>query len=163
MLIIGDVLKGISPKESDRKNKFVVPNEVKKIEDSVFHNSNSKKIVLPKNLEKIGRNTFGNCKFKKIKIPKDIVNLSKYIKDYADTASLLLDLDLLITVDSSIAHAAGALGIKTFLLLPKTPEWRWFDDEEKCSWYDSIRIFKQKKSNDWQDVISRVEEELKLL
>ncbi len=95
-----------------------------------------------------------------IKCPKNIVDLSKNIKDYTDTASLLLDLDLLITIDSSIAHMAGALGVKTFLLLPQTAEWRWFNDEDSCSWYDSIKIFKQKKVNDWEEVISRVIKEI---
>lgn len=100
---------------------------------------------------------------KDIKCPKEIVDLSKNIKDYSDTASLLLDLDLLITIDSSIAHMAGALGVKTFLLLPKTSEWRWFNDNDKCSWYDSIKIFKQETTNDWENVISRIEKELNLL
>ena len=100
---------------------------------------------------------------KEVNIPSNIINLSKKIKNYADTASLLLDLDLLITIDSSIAHMAGALGVKTFLLLPKTAEWRWFNDDNTCSWYDSIKIFKQKTSNDWKDVILRVEKEINLL
>ena len=100
---------------------------------------------------------------KDTKCPKEIINLSKNIKDYSDTASLLLNLDLLITIDSSIAHMAGALGVKTFLLLPKTSEWRWFNDNDKCSWYNSIKIFKQSTTNNWEEVILRVEKELKLL
>ena len=100
---------------------------------------------------------------KEIKCPDNVVNLTKYIKNYADTASLLLDLDLLITIDSSIAHMAGALGVKTFLLLPKTAEWRWFNDIDSCSWYNSIKIFKQVQTNDWNEVIKRVEKELKLI
>ena len=100
---------------------------------------------------------------KDIKCPKNITDLSRNIKDYSDTASLLLDLDLLITIDSSIAHMAGALGVKTFLLLPKTAEWRWFNDEDSCSWYDSIKIFKQKTTNDWNEVVSRIKKEIDLL
>ena len=93
----------------------------------------------------------------------NIICLSKYIKNYSDTASLLKNLDFLITIDSSIAHMAGALGVKTYLLLPYTPEWRWFDDIDKCSWYDSVKIFRQVEPSNWEEVIARVKSELELL
>ena len=89
-----------------------------------------------------------------------VVNLKKYINNYSDTASLLKNLDLLITIDSSIAHMAGALGIKTFLLLPNTAEWRWFNDTETTPWYKSIRIYKQPAPMDWDSVIEKIKEEL---
>ena len=91
---------------------------------------------------------------------EDIINLSSQIQDYYDTAGFLQSLDVLITIDSSIAHMAGALGVKTFLLLPCTAEWRWFNDTETTSWYNSIRIFKQKSPAIWDDVIERVKVEL---
>lgn len=93
---------------------------------------------------------------KKLETHPNLINLYDYIGDYSDTAALLKEMDLLITIDSSIAHAAGALGIKTWLLLPKTAEWRWFDDENQCSWYDSVKIFKQSKNGDWAEPISRI-------
>ena len=68
---------------------------------------------------------------------------------------------MLVTIDSSIVHVAGSLGVKTILMLPKTPEWRWFNDETKSSWYDNVHIFKQLNFNDWSNVISSVMEELK--
>ena len=86
----------------------------------------------------------------------NIINLKNNIKDYSDTASLLKALDVLVTIDSSIAHMAGALGVKTYLLLPHTAEWRWFNDNETTPWYKSITIFKQKSPNDWDEVIERV-------
>lgn len=89
-----------------------------------------------------------------------LIDLSPYIKSYTDTAALLKNMDLLITIDTSIAHLAGGLGIKTFLLLPYDAEWRWFYDEERTPWYDSIRIFKQSNPKTWDDVIIRVKEEL---
>lgn len=55
---------------------------------------------------------------------------------------------------------AGALGIKTFLLLPYTAEWRWFNDFETTPWYDSIKIFRQNEIGNWAQVINRVEKEL---
>ncbi|MBQ8887040.1 MAG: tetratricopeptide repeat protein [Candidatus Gastranaerophilales bacterium] len=94
---------------------------------------------------------------------KNIINLSKYINNYADTASLLKNIDVLITIDSSIVHMAGALGVKTYLLLPYTSEWRWFDDVDKCSWYDSVKIFKQVEPSNWEEVIARIKAELELL
>ena len=67
---------------------------------------------------------------------------------------------MLITIDSSIAHMAGALGVKTYLLLPHTPEWRWFKDDKNTPWYNSVKIFKQKEPSGWSDVIARVRCEL---
>lgn len=108
-----------------------------------------------------------NCIFYSFKNEFDnissVISLQNYIKDYSDTASLLLNMDLLITIDSSIVHMSGALGVKTFLLLPHTPEWRWFDDNKNTIWYNSVRIFKQKKIADWQTVISEVKNELSVL
>ncbi len=98
----------------------------------------------------------------KLKNTLQLIDLSNYINDYFDTASLLKNIDILVTIDTSIAHLAGALGIKTFLLLPYDSEWRWFTDEEKTPWYDSIRIFKQKNPNDWKEVIQRVKDEIQL-
>lgn len=90
----------------------------------------------------------------------NVIDLSSYIDDYYDTACILKSLDYLITIDSSIAHMAGALGVKTYLLLPHTPEWRWFNDECKTPWYNSVRIFKQKEPAEWLEVIARVKYEL---
>ncbi len=92
----------------------------------------------------------------------NIIDLKPYIKNFTDTGGFLKNIDVLITIDSAIANFAGALGVKTFLLLPYFPEWRWFYDTEKTPWYDSVRIFKQKKPNDWDEVISRVKNEFKV-
>ena len=91
-----------------------------------------------------------------------LIDLAPYIKNYADTAAFLKNIDILITIDTSIAHLAGAMGIKTYLLLPYAAEWRWFHDTETTPWYDSIRIFKQKNVNDWDEVILRVKNELSI-
>lgn len=107
--------------------------------------------------------SINNCEFYSFQLNDkidSIVNLSDYIKNYSDTASLLKCIDVLVTIDSSIVHVAGALGVKTFLMLPNTPEWRWFNDSVKSSWYDSVQIFKQKSINDWDSVICSVKEEL---
>ena len=91
-----------------------------------------------------------------------MIDLAPFIKDYADTAGFLENIDVLVTIDTSIANLAGAMGIKTYLLLPYASEWRWFYDTDKTPWYDSIKIFKQKIPYDWQDVIERVKYELQV-
>ena len=94
----------------------------------------------------------------KKKLP--LIDLAPKISDYADTAAFLKNIDLLLTIDSSIANLAGAMGIKTFLLLPFDSEWRWFNNDYSTPWYDSVRIFKQNKPNDWSEVISRIKNEI---
>ena len=91
----------------------------------------------------------------------DIIDLKQNIKNYSDTSAILKNLDLLITIDSSIAHLAGALGIKTYLMLPYKTEWRWFHDTETTPWYDSIRIFKQSENCNWKEVVDKIYKEIK--
>ena len=78
-----------------------------------------------------------------------IINLSKEFKNFDDTASAMKNLDLMISVDTSNAHLAGALGIKTILLLPYCSDWRWFDNVQKTEWYNSVEIIKQEDRHDW--------------
>ena len=78
-----------------------------------------------------------------------------------DTAALLKNIDVLITIDSSIAHLAGAIGVKTILMLPYDTEWRWFNDTDTTPWYDSVKIFKQDINSSWCDVVSRIMDYLK--
>ena len=87
-------------------------------------------------------------------------SIRQYINDYSDTARLLKEIDLLITIDSSIVHMAGALGVKTFLMLPYTAEWRWFNDTNITPWYNSVRIFRQERTADWDGVIFKIKQEL---
>ena len=70
------------------------------------------------------------------------------------------NLDLFITIDTAAANLAGAMGIKTYLLLPYASEWRWFDDDKTTSWYDFVTIFKQKRPWDWSDVVKEVFKEI---
>ncbi len=92
-----------------------------------------------------------------------IKDLKPALKDFSYTAAALMNLDILVTIDSAIAHLAGALGVKTYLLLPYASEWRWFDDTETTPWYDSVTIFKQTENWIWQDVVERLYDKLKNL
>ena len=94
---------------------------------------------------------------------KNLINLGSTFENYDDTAGALKNLDLLITVDTSVAHLAGALGVKTFMLLPYCPDWRWFDNDKTTEWYDSIKIYKQTHTNTWDDVIENIKKDLEKL
>jgi tetratricopeptide (TPR) repeat protein len=79
---------------------------------------------------------------------------------FQDTAAVLRQLDVLVTSDSAIAHVAGALGVRTLLALPFAPDWRWLRDREDSPWYPSMRLFRQQRRGDWDDVARRIAAEL---
>lgn len=99
---------------------------------------------------------FGMCD----KYPQ-INDIAKTFNDFSDTAAALKNLDVLITVDTAIAHLAGALGVKTYLLLCHAPDWRWFDNTEKTEWYPSVTIIKQHDRKTWEDVSAKLTEYIK--
>ena len=90
-----------------------------------------------------------------------MINLAKDFKDFSDTAKALTSMDIMITVDTSVAHLAGALGVKTFLLLPYSSDWRWFENTKTTPWYNSVEIFKQPDPLDWQTPINEIVEKIK--
>ncbi len=88
------------------------------------------------------------------------MNPMKDVKDYADTAAIINQLDLIIGVDTSVIHLAGALGKPVWGLLPIAPDWRWQLNREDCPWYPTMRLFRQTAYNDWPEVIQRVADAL---
>ncbi|NLF83607.1 MAG: glycosyltransferase family 9 protein, partial [Candidatus Gastranaerophilales bacterium] len=99
---------------------------------------------------------FGSEQLENLPDKSKIINLALSISDFSDTAAAIENLDLLITIDSSVAHLAGALGKKTWIILPTNLEWRWFLDEDKTVWYESARLFRPKLGQDKSEVISRI-------
>jgi tetratricopeptide (TPR) repeat protein len=96
-------------------------------------------------------------------LPGDpIVDLSPALTDYAATAAEIAGLDLVITVDTSVAHLAGSMGKAVWVMLPVLPDWRWGLTNSKTLWYPSMRLFRQEKAGDWQGVVSRIHAELKI-
>ena len=85
-----------------------------------------------------------------------MINLAKEFEDFNDTAKALMAMDVVITVDTALAHLSGALGKKTYLLLPYASDWRWFEDDKTTPWYDSVKIFKQTKASDWKNVLEEI-------
>ena len=94
---------------------------------------------------------------------RGIADLGKEVHDYYDTAAIIEHLDLVITVDTSVAHLAGALGKEVWTLLPFVPDWRWMLDRQDTPWYPSMRLFRQPAHGDWKSVIETIASELKKL
>ncbi len=90
----------------------------------------------------------------------EIVDLTTDLTDFAETAALVSCLDLVISVDTSIAHLAGALGRPTWILLPYTPDYRWLLDRDDSPWYPTVRLFRQTASREYQSVLDIVRTEL---
>lgn len=93
----------------------------------------------------------------------DLVDVSKDIKDFSDTAALIANLDLVISIDTAVVHLAGALAKPVWTLLPFAPDWRWMLGREDSPWYPTMRLFRQQATRDWVIVIRRVAEELQRL
>ena len=77
---------------------------------------------------------------------------------FMDTAAVIENLDLVISVDTSIVHLAGALGAPVWVLIPHTAEWRWQLNETETPWYPNLRLFKQKKVGDWSSIIKQIKD-----
>jgi tetratricopeptide (TPR) repeat protein len=91
---------------------------------------------------------------------KEIVDLTADLGDLAETAALISCLDLVITVDTSVAHLAATLGCPTWLLLPYLPDWRWLLGRDTSPWYPSMQLFRQTKRRDYGEVLDQVRNEL---
>ncbi|TYL94113.1 tetratricopeptide repeat protein [Bradyrhizobium rifense] len=90
----------------------------------------------------------------------DIVDLTEHLTDFSETAALISRLDLLISVDTSVAHLAGALGAPVWTLVPFNPDWRWLLNRDDSPWYQSMKLFRQPKRGDWASVVDNVRLEL---
>jgi tetratricopeptide (TPR) repeat protein len=83
----------------------------------------------------------------------DILHLGPELQSFVDTAALIEHLDLVISVDTSVAHLAGALGRPVWILLPYVPDWRWLLDRDDSPWYPTARLFRQSQTREWHSVI----------
>ena len=99
----------------------------------------------------------------KINKKSSVRDLSAFIKSFKDTAALIDELDVIITVDTALAHLAGAMGKAVWVLLAKNSDWRWNTRYKKNIWYPTARIFKQSSPGDWSDPLNNIVRELKKL
>jgi tetratricopeptide (TPR) repeat protein len=90
----------------------------------------------------------------------DVLDLGPALRDFADTAAVVEQLDLIISVDTSVVHLAGGLGRPLWILLPYIPDWRWLLDRDDSPWYPTARLFRQTATRDWPVVVERVREAL---
>ncbi|BAX61427.1 tetratricopeptide repeat protein [Burkholderia stabilis] len=85
-----------------------------------------------------------------------VLSFADALMDFAETAALIDTLDLVISVDTSVAHLAGALGRPVWVLLPRVPDWRWLLERDDCPWYPAATLFRQQQPGDWPTVVERV-------
>ncbi len=90
-----------------------------------------------------------------------VTHVGGELDDFADTAAVIALADLVITVDTAVAHLAGAMGRPVWVLLPFAPDWRWTLEGETTPWYPTARLFRQTSLGDWDGVIARVAAELR--
>ena len=89
---------------------------------------------------------------------QEIHEWNNRLTDFSDTAHLLSQLDLVITVDTAVAHLAAALNKPTWVLLPQNADFRWLRQRSDSPWYPSMRVFRQKTHGDWQSVADQLDE-----
>ena len=89
-----------------------------------------------------------------------ILNFAGHLNDFLDTAALIDNLDLVISVDTSVAHLSAALGKETWVLLSHVPDWRWLLDREDSPWYPSMKLYRQTSIGNWNSVLDRVKSDL---
>jgi tetratricopeptide (TPR) repeat protein len=89
-----------------------------------------------------------------------VTHVGGELDDFDDTAAVMALADLVISVDTSVVHLAGALGRPTWILVPFAPDWRWLLDREDSPWYPDVRLFRQPAPGDWPNVVARVTDEL---
>ena len=86
----------------------------------------------------------------------DITEIGTQLRDFEYTADAISNMDIIVTVDTSVAHLAGAMGKTTYLMLPYYCDWRWFNNTQNTEWYNSVKIFKQPSIMDWATVINNI-------
>lgn len=91
----------------------------------------------------------------------EIRSFETELQDFGDTAALVEQMDLVVSVDTSVAHLAGALGKEVWILLPKVPDWRWLLERSDSPWYDSARLYRQPQAGDWDSVLRDVRDSLR--
>jgi hypothetical protein len=92
-----------------------------------------------------------------------MIPLAREFRDFQDTAAAMAHLDLIVTVDTAVAHLAGALGRPVWTILPHAADWRWLQGREDSPWYPSMRLFRQVEAGEWGPVMRRVRNQLQAL
>ena len=86
-----------------------------------------------------------------------IIDATSEINDYADTVAIIGQLDLIISVDTSVAHLAGPMGKPVWVLLPFAPDYRWLLDRGDSPWYPTMQLYRQRSPGNWSDIFDEIE------
>jgi ADP-heptose:LPS heptosyltransferase len=89
----------------------------------------------------------------------NVTHVGDALADFDDTAAVMALADLVISVDTSVVHLAGAMGRPVWVLLPFQPDWRWLLGRDDSPWYPTVRLFRQPKPGDWDSVVAQVRDE----
>ena len=102
---------------------------------------------------------------KKTELVKDISieYIGREFEDFTDTAAAIENMDLVISVDTSVLHLAGAMGKPVWAIIPFVPDWRWMLDRQDSPWYPTMRLFRQKEPGNWDELLTRLAEQLQIL
>jgi len=92
-----------------------------------------------------------------------VADVSPYLTDFGETAAAISCLDVIVTIDTAVAHLAGALGTPVWVMLKYSPDWRWMFKRNDSPWYDSARLFRQQSPGDWASVVAAVSAELEIV
>jgi Tfp pilus assembly protein PilF len=103
---------------------------------------------------------FGREQLDEVESRFAVTDLDNRLDDFMDTAAVMMNLDLVIAPDTSLAHLAGALGVPVWVALPFVSDWRWMTDRDDSPWYPTMRLFRQKRWGDWEGVFERIAGEL---
>ena len=91
----------------------------------------------------------------------NLIHLGDDVRDFADTAAIISLLDVVVSVDTAVAHLAGALGKPVVILLPHAADFRWMRDRDDTPWYPTAKLLRQPAFGDWDSVIARLPDELR--
>jgi hypothetical protein len=86
----------------------------------------------------------------------ELTDLGAGVRDFADSAAIMTHLDLIISADTAVAHLAGGLGKRVWILIPMACDWRWLLERDDSPWYPGARLFRQSRRGDWGEVLERV-------
>jgi ADP-heptose:LPS heptosyltransferase len=131
---------------------------------STHHNDRNRSIALAELIGHLPADLQYVCLQKDIREPDRhtlqahpaILNFAGDLADFSDSAALCACMDVVVTVDTSVAHLSGALGLETWILLPFNPEWRWLLQRNDSPWYPTVRLRRQKKMRDWSGILTEV-------
>src|SRR5204862_7542768 len=104
-----------------------------------------------------------SCELSQTRAGRSIIDLERELKGFAEPTAALSHMALLITIDTAAAHLGGALGVRTWTMLPLYADWRWLRDREDSPWYPTMRLFRQTRRGEWGDVVERIREKLELM